>query len=373
VNAFELMMAPYIVCHLRLGLALEQTGFEFGEGDRLRVFLTNALELHTDMTLLGVGESAAQEAREAEAVKLVRPISVVLGNPPYERISADTDPTAQWILKGKVPGRESGKSLFDDIRDVARANTIFSHLRSLPDRYVFFWRWALWKAFEHPQSPGILSLITNSTWLSGPGFVGLRKLVREAGEEVWVVDLGGDNRGTHPEPNIFNIETPVAIATVIRGAKRRGGPEPAAGHYRRIGGDSADEKLRRVTALLESGELVGREWVRPASEWMASLVPVTGGADWQEHPALTDLFPWQQPGCLASRTWPIAPDRETLRRRWEHFVETSLDARPEVFATAKTGRNIFTNVPGYSPLANLEPPAKTLACAPARVDASLGT
>jgi len=51
INGFELMMAPYIVSHLRLGLALQQTGFAFTKNDRLRVFLTNTLEMQTPSQL----------------------------------------------------------------------------------------------------------------------------------------------------------------------------------------------------------------------------------------------------------------------------------------------------------------------------------
>lgn len=64
-------------------------------------------------------------------------------------------------------------------------------------------------------------------------------------------------------------------------------------------------------------------------------------------PALADLFPWQQPGCKFGRTWPIATTKETLDRRWRHFVAAPLDEKPTLFFTAKTGRNTTTKVPGY--------------------------
>ncbi len=346
INGFELMMAPYVVSHLRLGLALEQTGFAFDEGDRLRVFLTNTLALAAD----DEGPRSAGEALEAEQVKQALAVMVVLGNPPYERIFVDADPTADWIVHGKVPGRTSDKSLFDDIRDVAREHTIFSHLRSLPDRYVYFWRWALWKTFEHPQSPGIVAFVSNGTWLSGPGFVGLRKLAREACDEIWTVDLGGDKGGTRPEPNVFNIGTPVAITTLVR-ASTSPGADPARGFYLRIVGESVEQKLGSLRAREPVSE---RDWQRAPAAWLAPLVPPAGDSVWLDYPALADLFPWQQPGCLAARTWPIAPDPCTLRRRWASFVGAPVGERPTLFSTAKTGRNIHTKVPGYASLASLD-------------------
>lgn len=356
VHGFELMMAPYTVAHLRLGLALTcglaaehgldvaRWGVRFGPDDRLRLYLTNTLELHARPEAELLGAHAAGQAREAARLKQDSHVLVVLGNPPYERISADTDETAAWLLHGKVPGRSGEASLFADIRDVARERTIFSHLRSLSDRYVYFWRWVLWKAFEQPEGPGIVALITNATWLAGPGFMGLRRLVRERGDEVWIVDLGGDNRGTHPEPNIFNIETPVAITTIVRTRDRS--DAPAVAMYRKVAGDSARAKL----AAIEADD----EWQRCGSGWLESFVPPTGDAAWRTFPALTDLFPWQQPGCLVSRTWPIAPDADTLRRRWRRFVAAPLAERPALFVTAKTGRSIHTSVPGLAPLASLD-------------------
>lgn len=365
INAFELMMAPYIVTHLRLGLALEQGlaeeagrdaakwGFTFGKKDRLRVFLTNTLALHAGHQLDWLSPHVAEEAREAEKLKLEAPILVVMGNPPYERISADADATAEWILKGKVPGREGAKSLFDDIRDVAREHTIFSHLRSLPDRYVYFWRWALWKVFEQHDAPGVLAFITNSTWLTGPGFVGLRKIVREQADELWSVDLGGDNRGANPEANIFNIETPVAITEMVRAGSSTNRKCPEV-RYRRIAGAMPEDKLARLAQLPPDGIDTIDQWKVAETGWLDPFVPISGDAAWQDLPALADMFPWQQPGCLASRTWPISPDAEVLPLRWKRFVASDLSERPTLFSTAKTGRNIHTSVAGYQTLASLK-------------------
>ena len=44
LHGFELMMAPYTIAHMKLGLKLKETGYEFGSDERLRVYLTNALQ-----------------------------------------------------------------------------------------------------------------------------------------------------------------------------------------------------------------------------------------------------------------------------------------------------------------------------------------
>ncbi len=366
LNAFELMMAPYIVTHLRLGLALEEGlaegraarlglegaerhamvdrwRFVFGKKDRLRVFLTNTLELHSKHQLDWLSPHVAEEAREAEKLKKETAVLVILGNPPYERVSADTDSASEWVLSGKVPGREGGKSLFDDILDVARQHTIFSHHASLYDRYVYFWRWALWKVFQYPESAGVVGFITNSSWLTGPGFVGLRQLARQLADEIWTVDLGGDNRGTNPEPNVFNIETPVAITAVCRATSSSSTDAPAASAYRKVDGYSGSEKLDKVADATHPNPLDGA-WKSPSSSWLESLVPPTGGAEWVAFPSVAQLLPWQMPGVMWNRTWPISPSNGVLTQRWHRFVSSSVAERPALFVTAATGRNIGTKV-----------------------------
>ena len=41
---FELLMAPYAIAHLKLGLRLKETGYDIEQSERLRVYLTNSLE-----------------------------------------------------------------------------------------------------------------------------------------------------------------------------------------------------------------------------------------------------------------------------------------------------------------------------------------
>jgi hypothetical protein len=44
LHAFELMMAPYAIAHMKIGLKLAETGYRFGTEERARIYLTNALE-----------------------------------------------------------------------------------------------------------------------------------------------------------------------------------------------------------------------------------------------------------------------------------------------------------------------------------------
>ena len=357
--AFELLPGPYSVAHLRLSQRLTSL-IDPTPGAALvpaQVVLTDTLESpHADtpqLELLGDAEVLAAEQARARDIKLEQPVTVVIGNPPYRRVEREVDGRGSggWVLNGRVPGRQSPSSLFDDILDVARANTIFSHHASLYNLYVYFWRWAIWKAFQaHDPGPGVVAFITGASWLTGPGFVGLRELVRRTCDEAWVIDLGGDNHGAQREENVFAIETPVAVVVLARDGASD--PDtPARIHYRRIRG-SSEAKLAAMAEIAANEDPLGGEWTEAPSDWLAPFTPPTGGTEWNAMPLLTDIFPWQQPGCKFGRTWPIAPTRELLERRWNRFASAPAEEKPDLFVTAKTGRTIATKVEGAEPLAD---------------------
>ncbi len=353
--AFELLPGPYSVAHLRLTQRL--AALSRGAVGTARVILTDTLEspltTAAQYALFGDAETLAAEQTRARQIKLDQRVTVVIGNPPYRRVErlADGRGSGGWVVDGRVPGRNDARSLFADIYDVANRNTIFSHIANLYNLYVYFWRWSIWKAFEaHGDGPGIVALITGASWLTGPGFMGLRQLVRELCDEVWVIDLGGDNRGANPEENVFAIETPVAVVVLVRdGASRR--QEPARVRYRRVHG-TADEKLRAMAEIASSDTPFDGDWIDAPTGWLAPFVPVTGNADWTNLPLLTNIFPLQQPGCKYGRTWPIAPSPDLIDRRWTRLVAASRQEKKKLFFTAKTGRNIDTQVDPLPPLSS---------------------
>ncbi len=345
--AFELLPGPYSVAHLRLTQRL--SSLSRGVTGTARVILTDTLEsplaTAAQYAMFGDAETLAAEQARARQIKLEQRVTVVIGNPPYRRVErqADGRGSGGWVVEGRVPGRNNARSLFADIYEVANSNTIFSHIANLYNLYVYFWRWSIWKAFEaHGDGPGVVALITGASWLTGPGFMGLRQLVRELCDDAWVIDLGGDNRGANPEENVFAIETPVAVVVLVRdGASRR--DIPAQVHYRRVRG-TADEKLRAMADIASGSEPFDGEWVAAPAGWLDPFVPVTGDTEWTDLPLLTYIFPWQQPGCKFGRTWPIAPSPEVLESRWLRFAGASRQDKKRLFFTATSGRNTETRV-----------------------------
>lgn len=369
--AFEILPGPYAVAHLRVSQRLR--AMDPAQTVRPRIFLTDTLQspfaVAPELPLFGDAKVMADEQRGARQIKAEQRVTVVIGNPPYRRTDKEGSGWGGggWVVSGPVPGRKTREGLFEDVLKVAKEHTIFSHHASLYNLYVYFWRWAIWKAFEaHGSGPGIVALITASSWLDGPGFVGLRQVAREVADEGFVLDLGGDHKGAVQEENVFAIETPVAIVVLVRdGPSRR--RRPARFHYRRITG-LRDEKLAALREIGESRDPLAGPWQDSPTGWTDRLVPPTGSETWRAMPALADLMPWQQPGCMFNRLWPIAPSKEVLERRWREFVASPTEARRRelcekgrdpgpsretLFQTAKTGRDIFTRVGDLPPLADL--------------------
>ncbi len=358
---FELLPGPYAVAHLRITERLRELGGRIPD-DGVNVLLADTLASPHDDTgpqlaLFGDAAVLAAERRRAQDVKRLQPVMVILGNPPYRRV--DRESAGGWIVHGDSKTTEE-RAPFASV--VARANehTIFSHRRSLYNLYTYFWRWAIWKAFEaHGAGPGVVGFITGSSWISGPGFIGLRELALKHADDVLVIDLGGDNKGAIKEENVFAIESPVAIVLLIRDSSSDG-RRKAQVRYHRVEGTAA----QKLAALAHVRTVDGADWDDVTLNGDRSFIPPSGGSAWHDHPAIDDLFPWQQPGCIISRLWPVAPDPDVLRRRWRALLSDRDPAfRADRFATAKTGRNIESTVEGLPRIVDLpedaDPPPVT--------------
>ena len=223
------------------------------------------------------------------------------------------DSTGSWVRWGDN-GKRADAILRDFLNPAIDAGHGV-HLKNLYNLYVYFWRWALWKVFEQDTpGGGAVSFITASSYLDGDAFCGMREHMRRQCEEIWILDLGGEGRGTRQSDNVFAIQTPVAIAVAFR-SKDANRDAPAQVHYARVEG-TRQEKLTTLDAIDSFAKV---EWQDCADEWQAPFRP-EGKSDYFVWPLLTDLMPWQQSGAKLSRTWPIGSNVETLERRWRGLL-----------------------------------------------------
>ncbi len=211
---FELLMAPYAVAHFKLGMLLagydlpkeqqKQWQYDFEADERLGIFLTNTL----DEPLLKMAEALwglrilSEEANAASKVKRDLPIMVVLGNPPYSNFG--------MMNKGAFISNLLKKYKKD--LDEKKIN--------LDDDFIKFIRWAQWRIAL--TGYGVLAFITSNTYIDGLTHRVMRKSLMEDFNEIYVLNLHGNNMRKEVSPdgskdeNVFDIQQGVAIGIFIR-------------------------------------------------------------------------------------------------------------------------------------------------------------
>ena len=71
-------------------------------------------------------------------------------------------------------------------------------------------------------------------------------------------------------------------------------------------------------------------WQDCPTDGRAPFLPVSGGA-WAAFPSLESLFLYNGSGVMPGRTWVIAPDAESLQRRWVHLVQAPASDKERLF------------------------------------------
>jgi Type ISP C-terminal specificity domain/N-6 DNA Methylase len=350
--AFEILVGPYAVAHLRLTRALEGaindakpvTEPEEKLSKRLNIYLADTLESPNSAPPGGLDlthRALTQEHEAARKVKNEGDILVCHGNPPYDRqVIEDGDSTTQrkggWVRFGdQVKGGakqedQGGRVIFKDFTEPATKVDAGLHLKNLYNDYVYFWRWALWRLFEQQKCGGIVTFITASSYLAGPGFVGVREFMRRTFDDLWIIDLGGDNLGNRKTPNVFNIQTPVAIAIGVR-AQKPSPDTPAKVRYVKIEGATREDKLAQLEAVAGFDGIVWRDC---PDDWHKPFLPI-GKGDFFQWPPIIDLFPYQRSGSKFGRPWPIGETQELVQRRWKKMLSETGSTRAKLFKNNK--------------------------------------
>jgi len=204
---YELLMAPYSMAHLRIALALSETGFKFKEGHRLQVYLTNSLELPAPLADW-VPSFLSQETHSVNLVKSNAKFTVVLGNPPYSKAS---DNAGKWITQ-----------LVEDYKKTVRKEE--SQIQAISNDYIKFLRLCEWNI--ESTGVGVIGLITPHGYLYGTQPRDLRKKLNESFCKGYYLDLHGSIRRSTTDDSsdkpVFEITTGVAIMVCSRSPKYTG-------------------------------------------------------------------------------------------------------------------------------------------------------
>jgi serine/threonine protein kinase/type I restriction-modification system DNA methylase subunit len=202
VFGFELLIAPYAICHLKLALYLANTGYQFGSGKRLEVYLTNTLDDAVKKSETLFEEFIAEEASQAAEIKRNKPIMVVVGNPPYSISSVNK---SSYI-----------NNLMERYKKAVRSER---NIQPLSDDYIKFICFAQ-NRIELTKH-GILAFITNNSFLQGLISRGMREELLKTFNNIYFLDLHGQAQETPPQniladQNVFDIKKGVSLTIAIR-------------------------------------------------------------------------------------------------------------------------------------------------------------
>lgn len=320
--AFEMQLGPFAVAQLRiLAEIVDLTGSPPKSPPRM--FVTNTLGNPDDDEgwIPGILAPLAKSRRDANKIKRDEPVTVVIGNPPYKEKAKG--------LGGWIEG-EAGQAVRAPLADWMPPPDwgVGAHAKHLRNLYVYFWRWATWKVYDnHPaNNTGIVCFITVAGFLNGPGFQRMREYLRRTCDDIWVIDCSPE--GHQPEVNtrVFQgVQQPICIVLASKSA-RSSQQAPATVRFQSLPVGHRTEKFDVLGKL----SLAGTPWVDCPTDWRAPFLPASTGA-WSMFPPLQDLFIYDGSGVMPGRTWVIAPDAESLHRRWQVLVDAPAERKELLF------------------------------------------
>jgi predicted helicase len=329
--AFELMMAPYAIGHLKMSFLFEELGYKLGDDERFKLYLTNTLEME-DLEQIQIPglSSLSEESHLAGKVKKERPLLVILGNPPYSGISSNINDWTEKLLKQTVDGATSYYEV--DGKPLGEKKLW------LQDDYVKFLRFAQWKI--HKAGFGIVGMITNHSYLDNPTFRGMRQSLMNTFNEIYILDLHGSALkketcldGSKDE-NVFDIRQGTAIALFIKQKDKK--------DYKVFHADQYG--LREVKYnWLDSNDfkLDNYKKLQPESPWYF-FVPrntdkITNYLEWKQ---VNDIFISNTVGFVTGRdSMTIAFDENELWSRINNFIRLDTELARQSYDLGKDSRD----------------------------------
>jgi len=297
LTGFELMMAPYAIAHVKLGLKLSDTGYTFGSDARAQIYLTNALEpaQDLDMQLAFMSEALAHEAKAANEAKGTR-FTVAVGNPPYSVVSNNRSPWIQTLVAAYKSGLEERRIHLDD------------------DYIKFF---ALVELYAKFSTVFVFGIITNNNFLDAVTFRVFRKSLLETTSALFITNLNGDVKRPSAEAaddeNVFDIRQGVSVTVGIR--------MPA---------DSKEVKYCSVVGArkrkyVELNGPIFRTPLQPVEPNFFFIHGFEGSSDYEKWGQLGDILPRRGMGIKTERDpLTIHWDREAAESTATSFVQLSV-------------------------------------------------
>lgn len=329
--AFELMMAPYAIGHMKISLLLESLGYRMGPDDRFQLYLTNTLEMEEiDQISIPGLQSLSEESKLAGKVKKEEPILVIMGNPPYSGISSNINDWTEELLKTDINGAQSYYKV--DGKPLGEKKLW------LQDDYVKFLRFAQWKIQK--AGKGIVAMITNHNYLDNPTFRGMRQSLMKTFDEIFILDLHGNTlkRETTPkgekDENVFDIKQGVSIVIF---SKNLASTKPQVFHLDKFG-LRADKYY-----WLEQNDLASSNYqkITPETPWYFFVPRHTSNIkhylDWEK---IDNIFLETGIGFVSGRdSMTISFTKDEIWRRINNFISLETEIARSAYNLGKDSRD----------------------------------
>ena len=301
---YELMMAPYAIAHLKIGIKLAETGYKFASKQRANVYLTNALEPAHDFSgrLAFDAPALAHEAAAVNEIKRHKRFTVVIGNPPYSVYSSNDIPVI--------------RELMDDYKQIDGVPLGEVRIAPLMDDYCKFVR--LSDHLIYRSACGVIGMITNHGFLTGPVFRGMRHNLKSR-YSASILDLHGNYFRGDPargDTNVFEIKPGVCISVLSRSPR----PSLPCLTYSEIQGPF-ETKLR----LLAGNDPIASEKVTPLPPLFVWTRALSGNEEYASFPSVTEMFSVGTLGMMTGKDhFMIAWSKAEMSERISHLSDWRL-------------------------------------------------
>lgn len=331
VFGFEIMSAPFVIAHWRVGelLADLNAPLDPSKSERPAVYLTNALTGWDPPTgpkaTMALFPEMAEERDQAEHVKRNVPVLVVIGNPPYNAFAGTSPEEEAGIVEPYKNGLQSDWG-------IKKFN--------LDDLYVRFFRIA--ERRIGATGRGIVSYVSNYSWTREPSYVVMRQHLLQSFDKFWIENMHGDRNKTEYAPDGKTSETVFAMPGFSPGirqgitiglALRTGfdGQPPIVRYRDDIDAGKAEKRREQLLDSLQVEPFDDQYEIADPQPWnKLSFRPRDVAADYLAWPTLPQLAAIEPINGLMEKRGGalIDTDPEALAARMENYLDpdNSLDA-----------------------------------------------
>ena len=275
LHANELVLLAYYIAAINIEEAYHgRKGMDTGYTPFAGIVLTDTFNLHDGRR--GLPKDWLPDNSERAERQLKQPIQAIVGNPPWsakQRSAADDNPNVEYP--------EIEKRIADSYADRSTAG----NKAGLYDTYKMAIRWAS----DRIGDQGVVSFVTNGSWITGNADSGVRACLAEEFSLIYVVNLRGHTwkggeRGRAEGGPVFGKGSSATIAITILVRNPNSEHEGCRILYRDVGDYLT--RVEKLAFLRDAGSVAGildwqqitpdrhDDWIDKRDEGFAELYPM---------------------------------------------------------------------------------------------------